>query len=167
VVCSNTLTAALRDAADGLTIRHTTNVRARVEHARQVLGLAGRHFARFGEALDELASVTVTADEAAALYADLIPFPVDATNLQRRRVEATRDQLVRNFVGGVGAELSGNTAWGVYSGLTEFTSHQRPVRGATARDKAERAFESVLLGGASHQLEQRAFEAALRLARAA
>jgi phage/plasmid-like protein (TIGR03299 family) len=167
VVCSNTLTAALRDAADGLTIRHTTNVHARVEHARQVLGLVDRHFSRFGEALDELASVAVAAEEAAALYADLIPFPVDATDIQRRRVEATRDQLLRNFVSGVGAELSGNTAWGVYSGMTEFTSHQRPVRGATTRDKAERGFESLLLGGPSHQLEQRAFDAVLRLARAA
>ena len=81
--------------------------------------------------------------------------------------EATRDQLMVNFLGGVGAELSGHTAWGAYQAVTEFTSHQRPVRGATPRDQAERRFESLLLGGPSHELEQRAFDAALRLARAA
>ena len=167
IICGNAMTAALRDAVGGVSIRHTANVRERVEHARQVLGLAGRHFERFGEALDALAAIPVTDAEAAALYADLIPVPAQATDLQRRRVQATRERLLRNFRGGVGAELSGATAWGVYSGLTEFTSHQRPVRGATAQDRAERAFESILLGGASHQLEQRGLDAVLRLTRAA
>src|SRR6185369_12027886 len=157
----------LRDAADGVTIRHTTNVRSRIDHATQVLGLADRHFRRLGETLDELARVVIDDDQADEFIRTLVPFPTDATDLQRRRVEATRDQLAANFLAGVGAELSGHTAWGAFSAVTEFTSHQRPVRGATPRDQAERRSESILLGGPAHQLEQRAFEAALRLTRAA
>lgn len=167
VVCSNTLTAALRDAADGVTVRHTANVRARIEHARQVLGIAEQHFLRLGDTLDELAAVPVEQDEAVEFFGRLIPFPAEASDLQRRRVEDTRRQLVANFRGGVGADLAGQTAWGLHQAVTEWTSHQRPFRAATPRDRAERRFESLLLGGAAHALEQRAFDNLLRLARAA
>ena len=167
VVCSNTLTASLRDAADGVTIRHTTNIQSRIDHAKQVLGLAARHFDRLGEALHGLAAVTVDEPTVTLLFAGLTPFPMDASDLQRRRVESVRDQMMANFRGGVGSELAGRSAWGFYNAASEFTSHQRPFRGATPRDQAERRFESLLLGGSAHALEQAAFEAALRLARAA
>jgi phage/plasmid-like protein (TIGR03299 family) len=167
VVCSNTLTAALRDAADGVTIRHTANVRARIEHAKQVLGLAGHHFDRLSEVLAQLAAVDVDDTEATAYFEHVIPFPSEASDLQRRRVEDTRRQLVANFQAGVGADIAGRTGWGLHQAVTEWTSHQRAFRGATPRDQAERRFESLLLGGPAHVLEQRAFDAALRLARAA
>lgn len=167
VVCSNTLTAALRDAADGISIRHTSNVRSRIEHAKQVLGLAGQHFDQLGEVLGELAALRVTNDEAAAFFEHVIPSPSQASDLQRRRVEDTRRQLIANFESGVGADIAGRTGWGLHQAVTEWTSHQRQFRGATPRDRSERRFESLLLGGTAHALEQRAFDAALRLARAA
>ncbi len=163
VVCSNTLSVALADAPSGIAIRHTGNVAGRIDEAKKVLGLANQHFQRLEETLQELALVEIGGREAEAFVARVLPFQAQATDRQRRSVERTRDQVLTNFMGGVGSELSGASAWGLLNGFTELASHMRKLRGVDDRQKAERRFESLLLGGAGQQLGQRAFKEAVTL----
>lgn len=167
VVCSNTLTVALEGAGGGLSIRHQGDVRSRIQQARRLLSVADEHHRRFGETLKELASVEIEPAEAEAFTAHVLPFPRQASERQRRRIEATRELVLLNLEQGAGSELAGRTPWGLYQATSEWLSHQRPFRGRDERQRAERRFESLLLGGPAHQLEQRAFREACRLLDAA
>ena len=79
----------------------------------------------------------------------------------------TESHPLTNYFTGVGAELSGNTPWGLLNAATELASHQRVLRGASELQRSERRFESLLLGGSAQQFEQQAFEAACALLDAA
>ena len=125
VVCSNTLSIALRDAPSGVALRHTSKVKERIDEARHVLGLADAHYRRLGETFEELASVEIGDREAEAFMARVFPFPPKPTDRQRRRVERTREQVLTNFMGGVGSELSGTTPWGGARPQPPFKSRMR------------------------------------------
>jgi phage/plasmid-like protein (TIGR03299 family) len=165
VVCHNTLTAALRGSRDGINIRHAGDVSASVDDARETLGLADAYFRRLGETAQVLAEREVLAAEVDAFLDSLFPLPVGETaglKASRTRLESVRGQVVANFEGGVGSDLAGRTAWGLWNAVTEYASHQRDARGDDETAQAEARFDSLILGS-GRELSQRALAQALEL----
>lgn len=160
VVCSNTLNAALRGVRSGLSLRHTGNISRRVSEAREVLGLAGEYYYELGERFDALAEVALD-DAGFSKFLDRVtPIPHGAD--LDSAIHAMRNRITANWQTGRGADLAGQSMWRAYNAITEYVSHQRPVRGKNPVTQAEHRFDAIFLG-AGRTLQQKAFEAALQL----
>lgn len=173
VVCQNTLRAALRDTESGVKIRHTGDVRAKLNDARATLGLSDVYFARMQEAANLMASKAMNSDRLRTYFEAVIPDPVStddkpATPRQVAAVAETRSQLHELFESGNGADIKGvrGTLWVAYNAVTEYVDQVKPTamaRGASLEDRRSTRLDSIWFGqGAA--LKGRAFAEAMAYA---
>ncbi len=152
VVCNNTLNLALnRDGGQGLTIKHTGTLQARVEQARRAFNLVNQRFDLFGEELNALVGKALSVVEADSYFKSLLDEDAKTAPKTLAKIRANFDNE-RNTLRGIR-----HTAWAAYNAVSEFADHQKTVRG-----NAEGRLNSNWFG-TSNQLKQRAFNAALAL----
>jgi phage/plasmid-like protein (TIGR03299 family) len=162
VVCQNTLSMALRKGrGEGISIRHSGDLTAKIREARRVLGIAAKFYEDAREKIDRLASVSPTSTQLAEYFESLYPDPQDGDASRARK---TREQLHALFEGGTGNDMPGikNTLWCAYNAVTELLDH-RSYRGRNDRERASNRLQSIWWGTAA-KLKERAWEAALALA---
>lgn len=167
VVCANTLTLALRNAGpDSISIKHTESIHDRLADAQEVLGLSIAKHREFEVQMNRLAQVRMTKRTFGA-YLDRVLGPVPQPTEQDPEPEASaaRQQIVANFDDSL-QRLKGieHTAWAGFNAVSQYVDWERPTRGA-ASTRDERRFESMMLG-AGAELKRRAWNEALKLARA-
>lgn len=163
VICSNTLSMALRGARGrGVSIRHNGNLAAKIEEAQRVLGLATKFYDDAQAKIDRLASVSPTGVQLDAYFASLYPDPQDGAD--SGRAKQTREKLHALFEGGIGHDIPGikDTWWCAYNAVTEMLDH-RAYRGKTEAERASNRLQSIWWGTAAKVKEQ-AWEAVLDLA---
>lgn len=191
VVCANTYRVARNDADKGIKIRHTGNVRAKIDDAKRALGLAVEGFDKFQEQAGALASAKLpdvrgyvdsvldqtyefTAEQMAQGAAELCKLlggdPAkegEIAALERkiaRRGEIVTDILERYEGEKCGVDGMRGTAWAGFNAVTEFADHSPLVRyKGSDNSRASRRFESVIAGEAD-AMKQVAFRDALALA---
>lgn len=163
VVCMNTLMHAEATGNRLFSIRHTSNVGARVADAGAQIKTLFARAARRVEVYRALAAKPVTASVVNAFVGELIPMPADpkakraAENVARKRREVF--QLIE---GGRGTELPGvrGSVWGMLNAMTEGVDHVW-----TRRGDSESRLQHIWYGeGAT--LKARAFDAAVELLKA-
>ncbi|HLU95995.1 MAG TPA: DUF932 domain-containing protein [Thermobifida alba] len=157
VVCANTQAAALRSARSSWSIRHTAGATARIEEARQALGLTWRYLESFQAEAEKMIDASLTDGAFMDIVRDLWPMP-DAPTARTRAYHASRE----NKVGALFADADTNaairgTAWAGYQAITEYLDHIAPVRGSGDADSARA--ERALTSGAAQALKARAFDA--------
>ena len=157
VVCNNTLQQALRDSSGRVTIPHVREFNA--EHIKDQLGIGREQWAAFTAALDVLAKVKVDAATAAKVIDRVFEIPEDP---EKRMADSDRLHAV-NVIdlftkqSYVGADLAGDTAWGLLSSVTEYVDwHKR------ARNQGNRLNNAWFGDGAN--LKQRAMNELVVLA---
>jgi len=164
VVCNNTLNAAMRRAgAEGVTLRHTSNVQLRIKEARKILGLAGEYYDQLADVFQKMAETRVDKDTYDnVLKAIFDPKEADFETpakfeIAKIEAEATKRQVVGNL--GRESKLFGLTkitAWDAYNSLTFFSSHQMDADLLRRTDGADRHFERVIMGN-GRRMQQEAF----------
>ena len=165
VVCNNTLNASLRDAKDGVSIRHTRSARDRMREAKRVLGIAKHYYDVIEEHWAALARVRIDRAEYKAIIKATFPEPDNATTRQVARVANMRTQATENLrTEARDLGLTRGTAWDAYNSVTRYTSHQMTPR-AKAAGRAQKRFASVIDGNA-RRVQQRAWNACVALATA-
>lgn len=157
VVCMNTLNAALRGQKTGVCLRHTPNIRSRMNQVRKVLGIAGEYYDALGQQLRKLQAASLD-DQGFLKFTDTI-LPLPLGEKPSAALIKVREQIQLNWLAGRGSTLAGRTVYNAYNSVTEFTSHQSSLRG---RNKQDRRFESIYLG-AARNLQQAAFDAAVQM----
>ena len=129
VVCNNTLNIALRGAkGQGVTIRHTTNVKSKVREAQRILGLARESFAAYDEQAKRLAQMQMGDKALDAFLNSLFPVPTDAEPTTQ---DTNRKNLIRDlFESGAGTEIPGvrGTAWAALNAVTDYVDHHSITR---------------------------------------
>ena len=157
VVCNNTLQQALRDSSGRVTIPHVREFNA--EHIKDQLGIGREQWAAFTAALDVLAKVKVDAATAAKVIDRVFEIPEDP---EKRMADSDRLHAV-NVIdlftkqSYVGADLAGDTAWGLLNSVTEYVDwHKR------ARNQGNRLNAAWFGDGAN--LKQRAMNELMVLA---
>jgi len=144
VVCANTARAALiQGKGEGVSLRHTSNIMARLDEARNILGLAKYKHEEFEDFSKALTRVQIGTAGWEAFTLALVPDNEEAKF--NTRSENTRKKLTELFELGRGTEISGvrGTGWGAYNAVTEFCNYHKSTRG-------DQRFESTLFGsGAS------------------
>lgn len=139
VVCNNTLNIALR--GQGVTIRHTTNVKTKVREAQRILGLARESFAAYDEQAKRLAQMQMGDKALDAFLNSLFPVPTDAEPTTQ---DTNRKNLIRDlFESGAGTEIPGvrGTAWAALNAVTDYVDHH-----SIARRGQETSAESMMFG---------------------
>ena len=160
VVCANTLNAAIRGMKDGITLRHTSNIKSRISEAKTVLGISNEYYQSLCEKFRKLASASLDDSGFRQYLESLVPISTPELSPAIRRFQELATQ---NWRQGAGSDLAGKTFWNAYNSVTEFVSHQRPARGKSVLKNTERRFESIHFG-AGRTLQQRAFQMALDMA---
>jgi phage/plasmid-like protein (TIGR03299 family) len=168
VVCQNTLYAALRDAKDGISIRHTGNILNKVNEAQLVLGLAVKYYDTLSEIYNVLAKKSVNQAQVQAYLKELVPDPKEGN---ASRAENIRHKIDGLFQYGKGNNIPGirGTAWALLNGVSEYVTHNRTVRvlDADGLSKGEATGTSrlnTLWFGTGRQMNAEAFDLALDLA---
>jgi phage/plasmid-like protein (TIGR03299 family) len=171
VVCQNTLSYALRGGVKtGVTIWHIGDMKAKVDEARQILGLAVHSFDQFGAAATALAATKMKTVDVASYFKAVLPMPEDPekSKLKAKNVEETHAEWFRLFAYGAGQDMPGvkGTLWAAYNAVTEWTDH-KPVKARATQaleDARSSRLESIWFGK-SATLKARAFEQAMAIVR--
>lgn len=184
-VCANTHNIAIKGAGRGsvLSIRHTGNIKNKLDEIRTKLGVVTKGFEKHMEKVNVLAGVEWNEAQAGSYFEGLYPTNVDkllkgrdeefVSDLLRekaereaKRNEAVVKQLWENF----GAEQNNipgieGTPWAAYNSVSQYIDHQKTARGKDddARDE-QRMFNTVLGDGA--KVKANAFNAAFQMTQA-
>jgi phage/plasmid-like protein (TIGR03299 family) len=171
VVCMNTHNLAIRLAETEIrrareageeftgsaTMRHTTNLGARVADVRKSLGIVSVQYEVYAEAAKRLAAVSLT-KEAWNSYltrTGIAPKPGDKISTQTRKII---DEVSAMFDKGRGNDLPGvkHTAWGAFNAVVEYVDYSRST------DENDTRSKSILFGSGAN-LKQKAWDEALAL----
>lgn len=160
VVCQNTLTAAMSEADEIVSIRHTSSVEQKLMMAGMVLKNYATHYAAMGKAVTQLADFRID-DDWLELYLKTLCGDPEAENIEQ--VTATKrtnriEQIEWHYQNGMGHDIPGvmGSAWGAYNAAIEWADYQFPTRGDGDRT------ESILFG-AANKFRQAAFDSAMAL----
>lgn len=168
VVCQNTLFASLKDAKDGVSIRHTGNIYNKVGEAQRVLGLANSYYDTLGQAYNVLARTQVKSAQVDAFLKTLVPNPKDGNISRAVNIRSEINQLFQYGKGNDNPAVRG-TAWTLLNGVSEYVTHKRSVRVVNndGLSDAQASASSRLNGlwfGSGKDLNADAFNLALDLA---
>lgn len=159
VVCNNTLTAALRTATNKVTLRHTANVKERLEQAHELLGISNLYKQEMEQVFNQMAKKQFKAEHLQH-YVDSI-YPVDPNaEVQQFTLlgKKAKEKIVELFETGVGQDTktAKGTMFGAYNAVTYFLDHERKFK------SAETKLNSTWFGDAQ-TIRQKAFDAALAM----
>lgn len=166
VVCQNTLELALAEAKRTKNIfrmRHSKNIKARIEEAKEALGFVNKEFDEFNEVINQLASVQANKKLVDKFFKGL-GFDTEESETDKVVVE----EMTELFTGGTGNTLKGvkGTLWALVNGVTEYVDHKRGTRKTVQYGSVEEARLNSAWFGAGRSLKNEALEQAVELLRA-
>ena len=156
IVCTNQIRIALKNAKAKFSMKHTSGAKAKVEQARNTLGVVFRYQEAFEKEVNDLISREISDAEFANFVEQLVPLPKKTEELSERKknaVEKTRSDLLGLWKAPT-QMLVPNTAWSAYNAVAEYADWFKPVRGGEDKEflRAERNISS------DSRLKERAHE---------
>jgi len=170
-VCANTVRAALQGSKNQIAIRHSGDMKAKLDEARDALSQFDTQFTLYRENAQKLLK-GYTHPDAKAYIGELFPAPDKAgydtdrgfnraKNAHDKKVDQVRDMFKRP-----GQNMPGvkGTWWALFNSVTESVDHGKRTREATdKRARAENRYASIIeRDGAAFKEE--AFRLALEMA---
>lgn len=185
-VCANTRRQSIVDRAKGIKIRHTGEIRYKINEAKKAVGLAATAFDRYVEVadamcrfkvdpkrfvaavLDSCLAVGAISSQEAVKGADALVAALPLNDSERKeaigriqRLINRREVVVTDILNRY--ESDTNTApgllWGAFQSVTEYANHAMKYRG-NSRKQSETRFGSIVTGRAD-ELNQIAYDQAL------
>ena len=132
VVCANTLDYALsKETPMRFSIKHTTNVKERLEEVASALSYAEGNWTKAHELMNRMAEHQLNFQQVKLYFEAVIPFlkhrgvsGKDKLGVARRDMATpVFSQLMNNFAGGEGNK--GETVWDAYNAITQYYDHQK------------------------------------------
>jgi len=145
LVCTNGLRGLVRDAKNSFRFKHTSGVNFRMEEALKVLAAGTDYFNKFMDKADILAQKQIDSFMVDKFLREVFGDP------QSKRAENKHEKVKGYIEHGVGN--SGNTAWDLYNGVTEYVTHHH------GKDEMKRLEYANFGGGVT--LSEKAFKVAM------
>ena len=139
VVCQNTLSAALDNAARQIRIRHTGGLDGRIEEARRVLDIAFASAEEFQTLADGLVKAPMTSAQFGVFLENLIPYKVGEnpeTDRAARNKKVARDTIAAIFNNAGNLEQVRGTKWAALNAVAEYFDHHTISRSSTSDEAA-------------------------------
>jgi len=163
VVCSNTFNLAMKGSRGVISIRHTTNMRQKLEMAAMVLLRYKEHFDIVGENFQKLASVKIDDAWIDEYLERMIGNPLNVADGRGRTIMENKIRIIEGRLNtGMGVDLPGvgGTAWWALNAMVEFADYDMKAKGQVA-DESRRT-QSILFGNAAG-FKQEAFDTAMAM----
>ena len=163
VVCANTLSIAARNGrGQGVSIMHKGDLKAKVQQAQEVLGLAKQFYEDADEQIQRLANHYPSQRQLEEYFRQVYP---DSPDGESSRTKNVREEMLRLFEAGIGHDIPEirHTTWTALNAVTEYVDHYRSTRGKSAIDRASNRMASAWFGSGA-KLKERAWELALKMA---
>ena len=132
VVCANTLDYALsKESPLRFSIKHTANVKERLEEVTSALSFAEGNWRKAHEIMNRMVEHHMNFQQVKLYFEAVIPFlkhrgksGKDELGVARRDIATpVFSQLMNNFAGGHGNK--GETVWDAYNAITQYYDHQK------------------------------------------
>jgi len=131
VVCNNTLQQALAESSGRVTIPHVREFKA--ADIKDQLGIGRQQWAAFTSALDALAKIKLDTAKATEVINKVFELPEDPRVGDSDRLHASNVIDMFQYQTATGADLAGNTAWGLLNCVTEYVDFKKRARGQDNR----------------------------------
>jgi len=128
VVCQNTLNLALNEAKRSWSAKHTGNIQYRMHEARETLELAHGYMEKLGGEFDRLSHIKVTDAKVMEFINELLPYPDDATAIQKKHVEQLRDAVTIRYFEAPDLKILGKNGYRLINAVSDFATHAKPLR---------------------------------------
>lgn len=147
-VCTNTVRLALSQAVSKVSLRHTYGATAKVQQARETLGVVFRYQEEFEKEVNAMLSIKISDNQFTDFIKKLVPEPKekDASERMKNSVEKKRGEMMALWNAPTQENVSG-TAWGAYNAVAEWADWVKPIR-SKKDDKDNLRSERMLFGGA-------------------
>ena len=123
VVCNNTLQQSLKDYISRVSIPHFRDFDAKSVHEQ--LGLGRAQWGAFADALDAIAKIKVDSVKAKEVLDRVFKVPEDTITYIDPQVQ----KVLQLFQGkAIGADIAGQTGWGLVNAVTEYADHHKRAR---------------------------------------
>jgi len=163
VVCQNTFNLAMRGSKGIISIRHTTNMRQKLDLAAMVMLRYKEHFDIVGQNFSKLASVRIDDAWIDEYLERMVGNPCNVADGRGRTIIENRIRLIEGRLNtGMGVEIPGvaGTAWWAVNAMVEHADYDMKPKGQAA-DETRRT-NSILFGRAS-EFKQNAFDVAMAM----
>ena len=128
VVCSNTLNLALKNAPRIWTSRHTTNVLARMEEARETIIKAEGYMDALDEEIEKLAAKKLSGKRVMDILKEFFPQDGDMSDIQRANSRRQLEDLKRRYFDAPDLRDMGHNAYRLINAVSDFATHADPIR---------------------------------------
>lgn len=159
VVCQNTLNMSMSDMKNGIAIRHTGDIKGKVEKAREILGISINYYAQFENVIKGFETFAMQ-EESLNAYFDKV------LNIKENEEVSTRKENIKNdlrvlFEKGKGQRLGNrHSLWKAYNAVTEYVDHERTVK--NLENDPTNKLSSIWFGSGA-KMKEKAFNEALAL----
>ena len=127
VVCNNTFSMALKDAASKYVFRHSGDAGFKVQEAREALALTFKYQEEFESEMERLLAVPMNGEGFDAFSKQLLPVS-QPTQLAQARAEKARMDLLMLWVSPT-QDFGRGTAYGALNTVTEYDQWVKAVKG--------------------------------------
>ncbi len=162
IVCNNTLNAALKNRSNAIKIRHTANVKERLEEAHKVMGISNQLSVQLEGIFNQWAKIRITDKEVQKLIQmAMVPNKEVLQNIEKGEPDELStcfknmcdDVYEYNFSSPTQqTETTRGTVFGAYNAITGYFQNVRNYKDEEAKIK------SLLYGGTAQLRTQKAFQ---------
>ncbi len=163
VVCANTLNLATQSSRGVISVRHTSQMRQKLEMAAMVMLRYQEHFDMVSDQFSKLASVRIDDVWLDEYLERMVGNPINVPDSRARTMMENKIKLIEGRLAlGKGVDLPGvhGTAWWVMNSMVEYADYDMKAKGQ-ASDESRRT-HSILFGRAA-DFKQRSFDIALAM----
>jgi phage/plasmid-like protein (TIGR03299 family) len=159
VVCQNTLNMSMSDAKNGIAIRHSGNIKMKVDEARNVLGISINYYNQFEEIVKRMENVEMQKDSLNSYFDKVLGINDEKETSTRK--ENQKYDLVRLFEKGRGQQAGNkHSLWKAYNSVTEYVDHERTVKNLS--EDASNKLSSIWFGSGA-KMKETAYNQAVTL----
>lgn len=165
VICENTLNAAIRNATNYVSFRHTASVHQNIDTAREILGICQQKIQFLSEQYEAMSKIKMTDNDVNKYFADLILTDKEQQNIidtghtleqliaknwkaiDDSDISMKKVNVLHNMRGyyeiGPGQQQYLGTGWGAYNAVTGYYSNVDNAEGIKRFDKLVFGSQSI------------------------
>lgn len=161
VVCQNTLNMSMSDAKNGISIRHSGNIKFKTEEARKILGISINYYQQFENIVKCFEEKPMTVESMNNYFDKVLGINDKKEDDISTRKENQKNDLVRLFEKGKGQNLGNkHSLWKAYNAVTEWTDWERTVK--NIEENPNNKLSSIWFGSGA-KVKESAYNEALAL----
>lgn len=154
VVCANTAAAAIRGGkGKGMSIRHTKNMRGRIEQAKEQLRWGFSNVDQTVETYKKLSTIQITSKQAQD-FAKFVACYGGVKDEEATRVKNKIENITHKIYAGKGqsGEIRNvrGTAWAAFNGMTEYLNYDKPAKGGSDIARMENRLNGIVNGASKN-----------------